>query len=145
MINIFQDSYENRLKNWHDLRKRTRQSAIDRACVEIDNWWQQAPLIKNYLHWNDTENWLDPWSILSENVYCPLVRAMGIVYTLLMNEINDVELVIATDLQCEEHYLVMVNNKYVLNYWPATVIDNNITDFTIIRRISTIPLRAKIS
>jgi hypothetical protein len=81
--------------------------------------------------------------MLSENTYCPLTRALGMIYSLVLCGIEDVELVTATDGQCEEHHLVLVDDK-VLNYWPNTVKDNKISDFTIIRRISIDPVMNKI-
>ena len=136
-MNIFQDTYDNRLRSWRDLRTKTKTLPIDQACVEIDRWWHQVPLINHHLHWNDTENWPDPWTLLSENTYCTLTRALGTCYTLLMNGINNIELVTATDEQCEEHYLVLVDGaKYTLNWWPDSVLNTSLEQFTILRRIA---------
>jgi hypothetical protein len=135
-MNPFQDTYERRLKIWRDLRLRTETLPVDQACVQIDRWWQQAPLVKNYLHWNDTQNWPGPWDLLSENQYCLLTRALGVCYTLLMGEINNIQLVTATDSQAEEHYLVLVDgSKYVLSYWPDSVLNTPLNEFTIRRSI----------
>jgi hypothetical protein len=144
-MNIFQDTYQNRLKSWRDLRTLTNQLPIDQACVEIDKWWQQAPLINRHLHWNDTENWPDPWTLLSENEYCVLTRSLGICYTLLMIGIDSIELVTATDEQCEEHYLVMVGSaKYTLNYWPNSVLNTSLEQFSILRSIPIESIQNKI-
>jgi hypothetical protein len=145
VINIFQSSYNERLSSWRDLRKSVANMELSDACVSIDNWWQQAPLINHHLHWSDTDNWSDPWSILSENTYCTLTRALGMCYTLLMSVTDKVELVIASDQQCEEHFLVLVDNaKYTLNWWPNSVLSTNLTEFTISRRLSLDPLKNKI-
>jgi hypothetical protein len=41
--------------------------------------------------------------------------------------------------------LVLVDNaKYVLNYWPDTVVNIQITDFVIIRKHDITPLYSKI-
>ena len=135
-MNPFQDTYERRLKIWRDLRLRTETLPVDQACVQIDRWWQQAPLVKNYLHWNDTQNWPGPWDLLSENTYCTLARSLGMCYNLLMIGVDDVQLVAATDSQCEEHHLVLVDGaKYILNFWPNTVLSTTLSDFTIQRSI----------
>jgi hypothetical protein len=53
-------------------------------------------------------------------------------YTMLMNDINDIELIHAQDQCAEDHYLVVVNKpKYILNYWPDTVISNDLSNFKI--------------
>ena len=144
-MNPFQDHYENRLRSWRDLRDKIKTLPIDQACVDIDRWWQQAPIVKNYLHWNDSENWPDPWTLLSENTYCTLARSLGMCYTLLMIGIDSIELVTATDEQCEEHYLVMVDNsKYTLSYWPNSVLNTSLEQFSILRSIPIESIQNKI-
>jgi hypothetical protein len=59
-----------------------------------------------------------------------------------MNNITDTELVIATDVVAEEHYLVLVGDtanktKYVMNHWPDTVSTNKVADFTIKQYLNT--------
>lgn len=144
-MNPFQDSYQNRLWSWQQLRTKCKSLPLEQALVEIDRWWQQAPLINHHFHWNDTENWTDAWTILSENIYCPLVRSVGMVYTILMCGIDDVQLVTATDEQAEEHYLVLVDGaKYTLSWWPNQVLNTSPNQFTIIRSKSLELIRSKI-
>ena len=136
-MNCFQSTYDHRLREWKNLRLVARGLPLDQVCVEVDRWWQQAPLITHHLHWADNENWPDPWSILSENIYCPLTRAIGMCYTLFLSDIYDVQLVQATDEQCEEHNLVLVGHaKYVINYWPNSVLSTTLSNFKVIRTIS---------
>jgi hypothetical protein len=142
-MNPFQDTYQNRLKSWRDLRSTTSKLPLDQACVQIDRWWQQAPLVNHHYHWNDIENWSEPWTMLSENEYCVLTRAIGMCYTLLMNGVDDIELVTATDSQCEEHYLVLVGD-YILNYWPNTVLTNKVSDFTTVRHLNMSLIKDKL-
>lgn len=144
-MNPFQNTYEHRLRDWRQLREITKTLPLDQQCIEIDRWWQQVPFVNHHLHWNDINNWPDPWTILSENTYCTLTRAIGMCYTLLMNEVDNVELVIANDEQAEEHYLVLVNKpKYTLNYWPNSVISSNLSKFQIISSKSLESLKSKI-
>ena len=83
--------------------------------------------------------------MLSENTYCLLTRAIGICYTLVMSGISDVKLVIATDDQAEEHYLVLVDNsKYTLNYWPNSVLSTSLDHFTVLKELSLDPILNKI-
>jgi hypothetical protein len=135
-MNPFQSTYDNRLREWKNLRIISRGKSLPDLCVDIDKWWQQAPLINHHLHPQDTENWPDPWTMLSENIYCTLTRAVGICYTLLMTDIIDVQLVQAVDQHCEEHNLVIVGGaKYVLNYYPHTVLSTNLDQFTITKQL----------
>ena len=144
-MNIFQSTFTDRLTSWRDLRVSSSTLSTQDACIAIDRWWQQAPLVNNHIHWNDTDSWLDPWSLLSENTYCRLTRALGICYTLLMAVTDDVELVIATDNQCDEHFLVLVDGaKYTMNYYPDSVISTHLQDFTVTRKLSLEPLKNNI-
>ena len=81
-MNIFQLKYDARLRSWNELRTTLADSDIKIKCTEIDNWWQNAPLVTHHLHPHDIDNWPDPWELLSENTYCEVARALGMCYTL---------------------------------------------------------------
>ena len=67
------------------------------------------------------------------------------IYTLLLTDTKNLELVEAKDDNSNEVVLVLVDDaKYVLNYWPETVLNNSITDFTIIKKHDLTPLYSKI-
>jgi hypothetical protein len=143
-MNTFQSSYDNRLQSWYNLRNQIKSFDLSQQCVEIDKWWQYAPLVNHYLHPIDLPTWPGPWELLVENTYCTLARGLGMCYTLLLMNITDIEFVLATDSQGEEVPLVIVYDTYVLNYWPNTVQINKTTDFTLSTRISIDSLKEKI-
>ena len=67
------------------------------------------------------------------------------IYTLLLTDTKNLELVEAKDDNSNEVVLVLVDDaKYVLNYWPNTVVNNLITDFQITRTLDISPLYYKI-
>jgi len=130
VTNVFQLNYETRLKSWYDLRKSLENSDIKTICLAIDKWWQYAPLVNHHLHLDEIETWPGPWDLLLENNYCQIARGLGMVYTLQLVGIKDVDFSIAIDDNNEECALVMVDNaKYILNYYPNTVISNSLKDF----------------
>jgi hypothetical protein len=130
VINVFQLNYEARLKSWYDLRKSLENSDIETVCLSIDKWWQYAPLVNHHLHPDDIDNWPGPWELLVENNYCQLSRGLGMVYTLQLVGIKSIDFSLAIDDNSEECALVMVDNaKYILNYYPNTVISNSLKDF----------------
>ena len=135
-MNIFQLNYETRLKNWYKLREDLVNKDTKTKCIEIDKWWQKAPLINHHLHPYDIDNWPDPWELLSENTYCEVARALGMCYTLLLLGITDIKMVLATNEMGDDVVLVLVDNaKYVLNYWPNTVISNSLKDFKVVKQL----------
>jgi len=144
-MNVFQLNYEARLSDWYDLRVRLEDSTLEEKSVEIDKWWQKAPLVTHHLHLLDSENWPDPWQLLVENTYDEVARALGICYTLLLLDENMIEIAEATDNMGDDVVIVLVDNaKYILNYHPNTVLSNSLSNFTIKRTVSIDNIRTKI-
>ena len=144
-MNVFQLNYETRLSSWYDLRVRLEDSSVETRCVEVDKFWQQAPLVNHHLHILDSENWPDPWQLLVENTYCEVARAVGICYTLLLLGVENIEIAEATDKMGDDVVIVLVDNaKYILNYWPDTVLSNTLEDFKVKRTVSLDNIKTKI-
>lgn len=121
---------------WYELRQTLSTADIQTMCVEIDKFWQQAPLINHYLHPRDVGNWPDPWTLMADNTYCEIARGLGMVYTLLLLDITDVDFCIATNDNSEDVAIVLVgDSKLVMNYWPNMVMDSKSEDFTITQKI----------
>jgi len=144
-MNTFQSSYDNRLQSWYNLRNQIKHYDLSQQCVEIDKWWQQTPLLTHYLHPSDLSNWPGPWELLVENTSCTLARGLGMCYTLLLMKITDIEYVLAKDIDDNDTSLVLVDNaKYILNYWPNTVISNNLQEFKIVSKLDITTINNKI-
>lgn len=145
-MNPFILGYHDRLKAWHDLRNQLETSNLDQICVEVDAFWQKCPMSNHYLHPADVESWPDPWQLLSDNIYCPYARALGMVYTLMLLGIKVIDLVEATDYNSNDIVLVLTDCvKYVMNYWPDSVLNTTHSDFRIKRHIDVSPLLKKIN
>lgn len=144
-MNIFQNSYESRIQSWYDLRTHVTNLPLQEQCVEIDKWWQKAPLVNHHLHLLDSENWPNPWELLAENTYCEVARALGMCYTLLLLGIDDFQIVEASNELGDDVVLVLVDHaKYILNYWPDTVLSNNLSNFKVARTIDIDNIKRKI-
>jgi hypothetical protein len=145
VTNIFLFDYELRLKTWAELRDTIKDLDVAQQCIEIDRFWQRAPISNYYLHTDYIKDWPDPWQLLADNNFCYYARALGMIYTFLLTGTKNLELVLAKDDNSNEVVLVLVDDaKYVLNYWPETVVNNHISDFTIIKTFDISPLTAKI-
>jgi hypothetical protein len=67
------------------------------------------------------------------------------IYTLLFLGVCRIDLAIAKDDNGEQVVLVLVDGaKYILNYWPESVLNIKLSDFTIVKKIDTTPLQRKI-
>ena len=132
MINVFQLNYEARLRSWYELRQNLQNADVQTKCVIIDRFWQSVPLVNHYLHPYDIDNWPDPWELVAENNYCEIARGLGMIYTLFLLGIDDVDFCLATNDNSEEVAIVLVDNaKYVMNYWPEMVLNISSKDFSI--------------
>ena len=111
----------------------------------IDEWWQKAPLMSHYLHPHEMGIWPGPWDLLVENSYCVIARGLGMIYTLLLTGISDVDFAIGIDDNSEDVALVLVDcAKYVMNHYPNTVVNNNLLDFKINTKIDLSDIKKKI-
>ena len=146
MTNIFLLDYANRLKKWVELRTHLSSDVeLKQKCIEIDRFWQQAPSVDHYLHTDFIHEWPSPWQLINDNSYCYYARALGMIYTLILLGTKNLELVDATDDNSNDVVLVLVDNaKYVLNYWPETVVNNDINNFVITKKHDITPLYYKI-
>jgi len=112
--------FNQRLDSWVELRSQAQTLHLEDALILVNRWWFSTPWIPYYLHWDDIEEWPDPWQLLSDNMYCGVARGLGILYTIsIMNhsDIQDAQLV-----QTKEDNLVLVNQeKYILNYEANTL------------------------
>ena len=144
-MNVFQLNYDSRLQNWYDLRQKLQNADTATKCIEIDNWWQSAPLVNHYLHPHELDTWPGPWELINDNEYCPLARGLGIIYTLLLTGITDVDFCIGKDDNDEDVALVTVDNaKYVLNYWPNMVVNINLQNFKITSSLDLNKIKTKL-
>jgi hypothetical protein len=67
------------------------------------------------------------------------------VYTLMLLGINDIDFVDAIDYNRENVVLVLVDDaKYVMNYWPDSVLNISLADFTVTNHLNISSLKKKI-
>tara|TARA_R110000868_G_scaffold2334_3_gene17394 strand:- start:4601 stop:4885 length:285 start_codon:yes stop_codon:yes gene_type:complete len=76
------------------------------------------------------KDWPTPWELILENEYCTIARGLGMIYTLMLLGEAELDFVQAKDYNSEDVTLVVVQNQWILNYWPNTVITNKLSDFT---------------
>lgn len=130
---MWPQNFSNRLAGWNLLRQQCQNLSIQLALHKINSWWFGAPWRPYYLHWDDRENWPDPWQLLSDNIYCEVARGLGMLYTIQLLDRADMTsagLVLTKD----GHNLVLVEqSKYILNWEPDTVVNNNL-EFTILQQ-----------
>jgi hypothetical protein len=116
-----------RLERWRELRHQMSQLPLDEALDICAQFWAPAPTAPWYLETNDINNWPDPWQLIQDNYYCPLAKALGMLYTIDLSEHTGVDLEIRVyNNQSDRaiHNLVWIDQgKYVLNSEDAVVLN----------------------
>lgn len=120
---MWPQTFEERLASWNQLRRQAALADPESALRSINSWWFRTPWRAYHLHWDDRKDWPDPWQLLSDNMYCPLARALGIMYTITLLDRPDLQDAVLCEVVSDN--LVLVDKeKYILN-WDSDIIVNN--------------------
>jgi hypothetical protein len=121
-------TFAERLESWAQLREHISTADAEIALGAINSWWFQTPWRAYHLHWDDREVWPDPWQLLSDDLYCPLARGLGILYTITMLDRPDLQDAVLAEVDSDN--LVLVNKKkYILNWDPEQMLNITLGHF----------------
>ena len=131
-----------RLRFWHDFRKKISNQDLEQALKETTHLWSFAPYVAHYLTTDHIEEWPGPWELIYENYYCDLAKALGVVYTLYLSSHRpEIEIRIYNDPSTKEQYnLVFIDKgKYVLNFVHDEVVNKSQVNknFKLIKTLTT--------
>ena len=127
--------FADRLEAWSALRTQVQPMELESALQAINAWWHQTPWKPYYLHWDDQPRWPDPWQLLSDDMYCPVAKALGILYTISMldrADMVDAELVLT---ESGDNLVLVQERKYILNWSPDSVV-NTFQEVKIVRQLN---------
>jgi hypothetical protein len=123
---MWHKTFNDRLASWSNLRRQCESLDTESALSAINNWWFDAPWTPYHLHWDDRENWPDPWQLLDDNLYCGLARGLGILYTITILDRPDLQDAVLVEVDSDN--LVQVSQgKYILNWDRDTVVNINLS------------------
>jgi len=121
-------TFAERLESWTQLREQASTADVETALHTINSWWFQTPWRAYHLHWDDRAVWPDPWQLLSDDLYCPLARGLGILYTITMLDRPDLQDAVLAEVDSDN--LVLVNKKkYILNWDPEQMLNITLGHF----------------
>ena len=115
--------FAGRLESWNNLRNQVQNLPTEKTLEYINSWWFAVPWRPYYLHWDDQPNWPDPWQLLSDNHYCDLARALGILYTITLldrADLGDATLVLT---ESGDNLVLVAKSKYILNWDRDTIVN----------------------
>jgi hypothetical protein len=116
-------NFASRLESWNQLRDSCQTLPLEQALQAINSWWFDVPWRPYYLHWDDQPNWPNPWQLLSDNHYCDLARALGILYTITLldrADLGDATLVLTDQ---GDNLVQVAKSKYILNWDRDTIVN----------------------
>jgi len=127
MQNIFDLRPEERISEWRQFRNTIQNLDRDEMLNKTAKLWAKAPIVNHYLESDNSDNWPDPWVLISENMYCDIAISLGIFYTLFLTERfdkRDLEVVIYKDTSGFKS-AVVVAEKYGLNIYPQQPVNTS--------------------
>ena len=136
-------SFAERLESWATLRQHCVDADSEFALIKINQWWFQSPWTAYHLHWDDQQDWPDPWQLLSDDQYCPVARGLGIMYTIAMLDRKDMQDACMIEYQSDNLVLV-AQEKYILNWDPDQVVNISLGKSKPRRQVSQEQIKQKI-
>jgi len=117
-----------RLERWKKLREQMSNLPLESALDLCAQNWAVAPEAAWYLEPAEVESWPDPWTLVQDNYWCPLAKALGMLYTLHLSGHGpglDLSIRVYADTENKvRHNLVWIDEgKYVLNSEDAMVLN----------------------
>jgi hypothetical protein len=123
---MWANSFSNRLTSWNQLREQAQLLPVEQALKLINSWWFDVPWKPYYLHWDDIETWPDPWQLLSDNHYCNLARALGILYTITLLDRADLTSATLVLTEKGDNLVLVAKEKYILNWDRDTIVNTSL-------------------
>ena len=109
-----------RVARWRDFRKTLNTLPLEDALRATIDFWHGCPFAPYYLDPDQPKKWPSPWELISENYYCDLAKALGMLYTLYLSDHKplDIELSICVDSVDRQVYnlVSLAKGKYILNF-----------------------------
>ena len=122
---MWHKQFGDRLAAWNQLRTQSLALPVEQSLTMVNAWWFDTPWIPYHLHWDERANWPDPWQLLEDNIYCPLARGLGILYTIAIINHPDIESAVLTEVGGDN--LVLINKKkYILNWDRDEIVNINL-------------------
>jgi hypothetical protein len=117
-----------RIVHWRDFRKSLDHLPLEEAIKKVAEFWQGCPFVPYYLDPDNPDQWPTPWELISENYYCDLAKALGMLYTIYFTAHGknlDAEIRVYNDTDTEFTYNLpfLARGKYVVNLVDSTVVN----------------------
>ena len=117
-----------RIARWRDFRKSLDDLPLADAVQSVAEFWHNCPYQPYYLDPADPVSWPTAWELISENYYCDLAKALGMLYTICLSQHGttlDAEIHIYNDPETGYVYClpVLAQGKYVINFLDNKIVN----------------------
>lgn len=118
-----------RILKWREWRNSLAPLSLDQCLKEVALAWVRAPQVNHYLVPDDSNEWPDPWVLITDNIYCDLGITLGMFYSLALCDNPNID----DNMRIEIYKtndgwinLCSVNQGlYMLNYTPGGVVNKS--------------------
>lgn len=119
---------DERLVRWRDFRNSLSGLSLEQALQSTQEFWRSAPFSPYYLDAEQPLTWPDPWQLITENYYCDIAKALGIIYTIALSDHGknlDIALSIYQDPATRHTYNLAIfdQGKYVINLFADEIVN----------------------
>jgi len=123
---------------WRELRQELLNKKLEEVIDYVNDWWTFSPWVKKTLDPYKPETWPNPWDMLNRGEFCRSAIALGQAYTLWLSVPNaNTELWLVNNFSEKDiHLVVVIDEKYVLNYTLGQVLTVEECDFEVLNRFS---------
>jgi hypothetical protein len=130
---IWPQTFEQRLFSWTSLRSQCQYLSKADCLLAINRWWFNTPWIPYHLHWDDQDQWPDPWQLLQDNLFCSLARGLGIMYTITLIDRADLSDAVLIDVG--DNLVQADQKKYILNWDRDQIVNINLASTNVLHQV----------
>jgi hypothetical protein len=117
-----------RITHWRAFRLSIGGMPLERAVQLTAEFWQNCPHRPYYLAVDEPELWPTAWELISENHYCDLAKALGMLYTIAYSSHGHdlpMEIHVYNDVATGYEYNLAIfdQGKYVINFMDGQIVN----------------------
>lgn len=122
---------------WRELRQQSIDKSMEYVVESVNNWWAYSLWVKKTIDPYLPSSWPSPWELINRGEFCRSAIALGQAYTLwVCVPDKNVELWLINNFSEKDvHLVVVIDEKYMLNYTLGQVLTVEECQFEVLNKI----------